>query len=333
MYIDYKTDPRGSISIRYVNHRRVLYDTDWTSDDINDNKYIPQYAWMTPEAIKRTYKVSSKEIDDAVKLWKESQAQITDDFGSDREREEHRSFHDDAEFLNIVNGKFLVIQTSRLERGFSSRMIDKETGDKLPEMSEANTEAMMALRGESLKVVKDEYAKLRVTTIVPGLSKTLVLEDDKMHKIQNGRYQYHTWSAINIDGEVQGVVDVLKDIQEIYNMRESTFSHWQTTSGAEFVEEDFFATPDEKDRYKLTKNKPGETYTVGPGKLSQSRMGIAVRPRGDMPSDLHVSADRAFQMAPEVGYSVPALSGGEGKSGESNKLFESKRAQAFRAND
>ncbi|MCH6573917.1 MAG: hypothetical protein IH795_01750 [Bacteroidetes bacterium] len=331
MYIDYKTDPRGSISLRYVNHRRILFDPDWSSDDINDNKHIPQVAWMTAEEIKRTYKTKSAEVDSAVALWKETQHQQGDDFGDEKEREASRSFYDNSEFSNVINGKFLVIQTSRLERGFSSSIIDKKTGDKLPEMSEANTEAMMALRGESLKVVQDEYAKLRVTTIVPGLSKTLVLEDDKMHKIQNGRYQYHTWSAINLDGEVQGVVDVLKDIQEIYNKRESTFTHWQTTSanGAEFVEEDFFANPSEKDRYKLSKNKPGETYTVGAGKLSQSRMGIAVRPRGDMPSDLHVSADRAFQMAPEVGYSVPALSGGEGKSGESAKLFRDKRAQAL----
>ena len=186
MYIDYKTDPRGSISLRYVNHRRILFDPDWASDDINDNKNIPQVAWMTAEEIKRTYKTKSKEVDAAVELYKQTQSQERDDFGTEKD---NRSFYDNSEFSNIVNGRFLVIQTSRLERGFSSRMIDKETGEKLPEMSEANTESMMALRGESLKVVQDEYAKLRVTTVVPGLSKTIVLEDDKMHKIKNGRYQ------------------------------------------------------------------------------------------------------------------------------------------------
>ena len=331
MYVDYKTDPRGSIGLRYVNHARVMYDPDWTTDDVTDNKHIIQYAWMDPETIKRVYNKSTDEINQAIRLWKQAVATRNDDQLSPEEKERLSTYYDDAEFLNFIDERFLVIQVSRLERGISSQLIEKATGKKLPQMSEANVESMMALRGSELMVVQNQYAKLRINTIVPGLSKTLMLEDDAMHKVQIGRYQYHTWSALNINGEVQGVVDVLKDLQEMYNKRESTYTHWQTTTanGAEFVEEDFFADPTEYNRYVDSKNKPGETFKVGSGKLSQSRMGIATRPRGDIPNDLHVSADRAFGMAPEVGYNVPAISGGEGKSGESAKLFQSKRAQAL----
>jgi len=331
LFIDYKTDRLGSIGNRYVNHNRMLYDPDWTSAQIVDNKHIKQYAWMTPEEIKQVYKTKSKEVDEAIRLWKQQQSTQENNFINDKERQLQNSYLDDQDFLNIVDGRFLVVQDSRLERGFSSRLINKETGEQFLNMSDENIESMMALRGSELKIIKDEFAKLRINTVVPGLSKTLMLEEEALHDIQIGTYQYNCWSAMNINGEVQGVVDVLKDIQEIYNKRESTFTHWQTTAanGAEFVEEDFFANPDEFNKYVNAKNKPGETYKVQTGKLSQTRMGIATRPRGDMPTDLHVSADRAFQMAPEVGYSVPALSGGEGKSGESAKLFREKRAQAL----
>ena len=331
MFIDYKTDRRGSIGLRYVPHNRVIFDPDWATDEVVDNKHIKQFAWMTPDEIKRRYKTKSKEIDEAVKLYKESQSRLADEFSDPDKLNDSISYIDDAEFLNIIDGRFLVIQDSRLERGFSEKMIDKSTGDELPEMSEANTESMMALRGESLKIIEDEFAKLRINTCVPGLSKTLMLQDEEMHPMQTGTYQYHTWSALNIDGEPQGVVDVMKDLQEMYNKRESTYTHWQTTAanGAEFIEEDFFANPTEFSKYVMSKNKPGGTFKVAIGKLSQQRMGIATRPRGDNPTDLHTSADRAFQMSPEVGYTVPSLSGGEGKSGESSRLFRDKRAQAL----
>jgi len=332
MFIDYKTDRRGSVGLRYVPHTRMLYDPDWSTDEVVDNKHIKQFAWMTPDEIKRRYKTKSAEVDQAVELYKQAQSQITDEFSNPDQIDQARnSYYDDSEFLNIVDGRFLVIQDSRLERGFSEQMIDKKTGDVLPEMSEANTQSMMALRGESLKVVEDEFAKLRINTIVPGLSKTLMLQDDEMHKMQTGTYQYHAWSALNIDGEVQGVVDVMKDLQEIYNKRESTYTHAQTTAanGAEFVEEDFFANDEEFSKYVRGKNKPGQTYKVQPNKLSGSKMGIATRPRNDLPGDMHVSADRAFNMTPEVGYAVPPLTGGEGKSGESSRLFRDKKAQAL----
>ncbi len=119
MFIDYKTDRRGTISTRYVNHRRMLFDPDWSSDDVADNKHIKQYAWMTPEEIKRVYKTQSKEVDEAITLYRQAQSNLTDDNISAQERQDALTYFDNAEFRNIIDGRFLVIQDSRLERGFS----------------------------------------------------------------------------------------------------------------------------------------------------------------------------------------------------------------------
>jgi len=332
MYIDYKTDPRGSISLRSLNKDRVLYDPDWTSANINDNKHIIEFAWMAPDEIKRRYNKSSAELEDAIRDWEIAIATRTEN--ADEENLKNGGYHiynDSTEFLDIINHRYLVIQVKRLERGFKRELLDKKTGKKLRDMNDIDIDSMMMLRGESLKVYQNEYAKQRVTTVIPGLSNTLVLEDDALTDIQIGRYSNFTWSSLNIDGEVQGVVEVLKDLQEIYNKRESTFTHAQTTAanGVEFYEENFFVDEQEAQNYVDNKNKPGETFKVKPGAISGQRPGIMSRERDAIPNDLHISADRAFNMTPEVGYNVPPLSGGEGKSGESNALFESKKAQAL----
>jgi hypothetical protein len=154
--------------------------------------------------------------------------------------------------------------------------------------------------------------------------------EDSNHQIQIGRYPLFTWSYLNVNGVPQGVVDVLKDPQQIYNKRESAFTHWQTTAtnGTEFVEETFFSNDNEYSKYVNEKNIPGGTFKVRDGSISTGRTGIATRPRDNIPNDLHTSADRAFQMVPEISPVTPALSGGEGKSGESGVLNRQKRAQA-----
>ncbi len=149
--------------------------------------------------------------------------------------------------------------------------------------------------------------------------------------LQNVRDIPFSRSYLNINGIPHGVVDVLTDPQQIYNKRESAFSHWQTTAtnGTEFIEESFFVDDTVYNDYVNGKNIPGGTFKVRDGTISTGRSGIATRPRDNIPNDLHTSADRAFNMVPEISPVTPALSGGEGKSGESGVLNRQKRAQAI----
>jgi len=328
MYIDYRSDPLGAIGKRHVNHDRIMYDPDWDSDNINDNKHIVQWAWMDPEEIKLVYNKSTEEIEAAIALWRQVISTRSD--GLEDSIRFQTLYSDLPEFVDILNNRFLVIQTVRLEKVPTDRLFDLEKRDFLPDMSQDNMTAMMQLRGSKLRVIRGKTAVCKVATVAPGLSMNLRLEDDN-HPVQIGRYPIFTWSYLNVNGVPHGVVDVLKDLQQIYNKRESSFTHWQTTAtnGAEFVEETFFANDTIYNDYVNTKNIPGGTYKVRDGTISTGRTGIGSRPRDNIPNDLHTSADRAHAMVPEVSPVTPALSGGEGKSGESGILNRQKRAQAL----
>jgi len=329
MYIDYQDDPRGIIGLRYINHNRIMYDPDWTTDNINDNKHIIQWAWMDPEEIKLVYNKKSEEIEQQIKIWRQAISTRMENSYS-TENNGYSSYYDNPEFVDILGGRFLVIQVSRLEKVPTERLYDREKGEFLPDMSPENRTAMMQLRGSSLRVLRDKTAVVKVATVAPGLSQTLMLEDGN-HPVQIGRYPLFTWSYLNINGEPQGVIDVLKDLQQMYNKRESMFTYWQTTvaNGAEFVEENFFANDTQLSNYINNKNIPGKTFIVRDGTISQNRAGIGTRPRDNIPNDLHVSADRAFAMVPEVSPITPAITGAEGKSGESGVLRRQKRSEAL----
>lgn len=325
-FVDYTNDEQGRANYRFVNHNRVMFDPDWTSDNINDNKHIIQWAWMDPEEISFVWNKKSADIDSAIELWRQQVPNRMDDANMDASL----LYGDTPEFVDILNGRFLVIQTRRLDRITVDQLYDMNKKDFLPVMSKENMDAMMRLKGSSLKVLQNKVAIEKIVTIVPGLNLDLILEDSNS-PIQMGRYSMLTWSYSNVNGVPIGAVDFLKDLQQIYNKRESAFTHWQTTAtnGAEFVEEDFFADPKEYNKYVNEKNIPGGTFKVQAGKLTQGRMGIASRPRDNIPNDLHESADRAYNMVPSVIPGGNALSGGEGKSGESSKLFNSKKLQAL----
>lgn len=328
MYIDYRTDPQGSIGRRYLNHDRIIFDPDWDTDNINDNKHIIQFAWMDPEEIKLVYNKSTPEIEAAIEFWR--QAVATRDNDWDDYLKFQTMYADVPEFVDMLNQRFLVIQVSRLERVPTDRLFDLEKQEFLPDMSPENQTAMMQLRGKHLRVMKGKTGICKVATVAPGLSMHLRLEDGN-HPVQIGRYPIFTWSYMNVNGIPHGVVDVIKDPQKIYNKRESAFTHWQTTAsnGTEFVEEDFFVNDTVYNKYVNEKNIPGGTYKVKNGTISTGRSGIGTRPRDQIPNDLHTSADRAFNMVPEISPVTPALSGGEGKSGESGVLNRQKRAQAL----
>ncbi len=324
MYKDYKTTELGTVGMRYLNPNRYMFDPDWESDNINDNEYIPMFAWMKAPEIERIFGKKSEEVRAAKELYKSAVANQTDEGTIDKLVDTSPMFYD------RVNNRYLVIQLLYKEYRTRQTLVDVEANKFLPQMNAEATRAMMAVRGGALKVISNQEVVIKVVTAAPGLSLSLKLEDGE-HPVQIGRYPIFVWSALNLHGERQGVVDVLSDLQEIYNKRESTFTHWQTTdlNGAELVEEDFFVSPEELNNYENYKNVPGKTFKVKAGGLTQQREGISKRPRGTPPNDLHTSADRAFNMADSVSATPPAVSGGEGKSGESGRLFEAKRLQAL----
>ena len=321
---DYRTDPQGRIGGRAGNPFRYMFDADWETDDINDNKIIWQYSWMDPEQIKFTFNKHVDEIDIAVEQWKQQKD------ARDEDQDLNLTADRRPEFSNMENGRYLVIQAMELERKVEQQLIDQDTLETLPQMSRENTQMMLNISGSRLKAVPNVVTTVKVVTTVPGLKYDLALEDGE-HPLQIGRYPLFTWSAKNLNGRPHTPVDILADLQEQFNKNESSFTHWQTTAtnGVEFIEEDFFVNNGEFERYQREGNIPGSKFLTNSGKLSQERAGIIGKPRDSAPNDFLVTADRKMQQGDTISATPPVISGGEGKSGESAKLFQEKKQQAL----
>ncbi len=237
-----------------------------------------------------------------------------------------------AEYYDSYHHRYKVIQVMEIRKQAVKQLWDIEKKEFLPEMDKVNTTMMKVMMGKK-RVVELVHKKevCWVKTICPGLSLNMKLEDGP-HPLYIGRYPIFVWSSTNLHGERQGFVDVLKDPQMTYNKRESTYTHAQTTAvnGALLVEANFF-DKGERERFLSEKNIPGSMFVVKDGTIINGRMGLAQVPREKMPTDMVESAQRARESMDELTPTPPSVTGGEGKSGESAKLFIEKKETALTA--
>lgn len=324
LYKDYSRSPMGDLGLRYVNPFTVAFDYRWKTSNIDDCKRVYIAQFMDAEDIFYKFKKKTPEIRAAYERLQD----LIDD-PNDQTETIDKIADRSPEYYDAVGQQYLVIQVLELKCQTRNRLFDIRTQEYMPDMDKDVADAIMKLGDNSqfLRELPDESKVLHVTTICPAMSKDLLLEDGA-HPLQIGSYPYVVASALNLHGEAQGVVDVMKDPQVTINKRESTMTHWQTTAvnGAEMVEEGTFASNEEFLRYKKFKNKPGETFEVTEG--SNQKKSITIRERGTPPNDLVESVNRATSHMDRM-WAPPAVQALQGKSGESGKLFEEKKEQAL----
>lgn len=324
LYKDYSRSPLGDLGLRYVNPFSISFDYRWKTGNVDDCKRVYVAQFMDAEEIVQKFKKKSPEIREAYNRLK----QLIDD-PNDNTEEIDKIADRSPEFYDAIGCQYLVLQVLELKKIAKDRLFDIRTQEFLPYMAPEAAQALMALGDNAryLRVLPDECTELHVTTVCPALDKSLILEDG-LHPLQIGGYPYIVASALNLHGEAQGVVDIMKDPQMTINKRESTMTHWQSTAanGVETVEEDAFSSDEEFERYKLYKNKPGETFKVASGANKEEK--IKIRDRGTPPNDQVESVNRAIGHMDRM-WAPPAVQALEGKSGESARLFEEKKEQAL----
>ena len=324
LYKDYSRSPLGDIGVRYRNPFTTSFDYRWKTTNIDDCKRVYTQQFLDAEEIAARYKKKSPEITEAhrrLRMLVDDPSDFTEDIDKIADRS--------PEFYDAIGSQYLVIECLELKRESKDRLFDLRSQEFLPYMAPEVMKALMALgdNAQHLRVLPDDCTTLHVTTICPGLSKELLLEDGP-HPLQIGGYPFIVASALSLHGEDQGVVDVMKDPQITINKREATMTHWQMTAsnGTEIVEEDAFSSPEEFERYKREKNKPGGVFSASPDANKQEK--IKLRERGTPPNDIVDSVNRAIGHMDRM-WAPPAVQGGDGKSGESGKLFEEKKEQAL----
>lgn len=324
LYKDYSRSPLGDLGLRYVNPFNISFDHRWKTNNVDDCKRVYVTQFMDAEEIARKFRKKSSEIREAHERLK----RLVDD-PNDNTEEIDKIADRSPEYYDAIGSQYLVIQCMELKYEVKDRLFDIRSQEFLPYMDQEVMKTLMALGDNSkfLRILPDESKILNVTTICPGLSKDLTLEDGP-HPLQIGGYPYIVASALNLHGEAQGVVDVMRDPQLTVNKRESTITHYQSTgaNGIELVEEDAFSSKEEFERYKLYKNKPGETFETASGSNKEDK--IKARDRGTAPTDLVESVSRAINHMDRM-WAPPAVQALEGKSGESGRLFEEKKEQAL----
>jgi hypothetical protein len=324
IYKDYTESPLGNIRFRYRNGFQVQTDPDWMTMNVRDNKRIFIHTKMDAEDIVQTWGNKSGDIEEAFDRLKNLIADPSDQT-SEIDKIADRS----PEFYDSLGDKYKVVEMLQMKWVKKARLYNIRSQEWLPPMDERVARARLRFPGsEDLRLLPDHYQECQRTIFCPALNKGLIL-DEGPESIQIETYPLFIASALTIHGERQGAVDPLKDPQATYNKRESTMTHWQGISalGIEFVEEDAMSETEYK-RYLREGNVPGNKFKVAPG--TNKDVKIKIKERGQAPSDLFSSADRALSMGDRI-WAPPSTQGFAERSGESAKLFADKRQQALLA--
>lgn len=324
LYKDTSRSPLGHVGLRYVSPDSISFDYRWRSANIDECPRIYVYRWMTADKILATFKKKTQEISEAV----DRLEKLIDDptvQSEDIEKLCDRS----PDVYDAIGQQHLVIQALELKTRSISRVFDKENNEFLQQMEDSVARALVNLPQNEGKytLIPDSVNKLEVFTICPSLGRELVLEDGP-HPIQIGGYPYINASALNLNGERQGIVEVMKDTQEVINKREATITHIQMTraNGVELIESDAFDDDTQRKNYIENANKPGYKAIVASGSNREGK--IMVKNAGETPHDLIESVHRSISHMDRM-WAPPPMQAGAGKSGESGDLFEAKRDQAL----
>jgi len=171
-----------------------------------------------------------------------------------------------------------------------------------------------------------------VTTYCPGLTTKFILAHGPT-EIQCGRLQFFPWSAFRLNGEYGGIIDAIIDIQRLINYWESSVVHkMQTegTGGSQFVEEDYFESPEECDDYIQNRNNPQRVFKLKKNTLRTLPNGPAVpTSKSQFPAETYKHLEHLVQeMWPRLSRVTPASRGQSESDQESGVLFQQKRLQS-----
>jgi len=325
MFVDYKHDPLGDVGLKAKNPFYTVFDPYWQTNDMADCRGIYSMTWMTAAQIKRDYRKKNAQIINAIERdkWADNETQVIE-----------KAYDRTPEYFDTINTLYKVIEFIYTERQSVKRVFNTSSGKfesdfdapDVQSLSDDNFNAMMRIQGSSLILKKEERTICKIITICPALGMDLILEEG-MYPLQLGRLPFVTWSAENVYGERQGVIDLIADAQSVLNKRESVATYILGMQGNPnyWIEEGAFTEQAEKKKFKSTQSNGGQVFDLAEGGIGK----IQLMDRGAPPNEMWAASDRAERHIRELSGVVSASQGrGEGAN-ESGILFDAKREQAL----
>lgn len=323
-----RSDRMPRIGWRYIAPDRIVFDPDWRTNDIDDNRAIYVHAWMGPQQIKDKYDRSTKEIEAAIKT-REKSAEATLKSETTDSDEIARIYDNSSEYFDEKNDQFLVIDKYWLKTKTYYEVYEVETAAvlaTLPYEKAQELQDIYAAEGRETKLLPMRKRELWVRTTIPGLSLNLVLQEGK-HELQLNGYPFVIYSSDVINGKPNTYMDILKDPQIVFNKRINTETHILMTQSNNtlFIEEDAVeGDASEVERIGRGRNRPGAYFKVSPGAKDK----IWHLDRGSPPTDFLNSATYIRDIMREITPAVPAMQA-VGESESSGVLFQSRVQQAM----
>jgi len=313
---DYSKSTLGRVGLRLVPPERIIYDADWITDNINDNRFIDTWAYMSAKEIGWTWGDNPK-----VRAAVEQRIEI-DRLGSSDMESPIIPFDNSPEFRDDINRSYLVVNRYWLEQEQIPRLFNAETGrymDYVPVENRRRMARESSAIGGPLQLLEDTVLIEKVKVVCPALSTSFAFaEGDYVYQL--GGYHFVHFNADHIMGHPNTPVDQIGDINRKINMRESAIDSWLGTSATtqRYIETGA-ATPAETARFKKEGNVDGAIFEFKQGARARQSFGnLTPTPP---PSNFERSSDRLVGFLRDgVGPAIAPLSGAS-KAGDSGDLF------------
>ncbi len=335
--VDYSINPMGRVALEQIPADNIVYDPDWTTTNINDNKYIYTFTYMSAQRIDDTW--GDKIAKDGVTIRQQiKNLEQRDALGSSASTDQIvLPFDGSPEYRDEADQTYLVVNKYWLEQRKEIRIFDSETQafiDAIPvekrEDYVATSKFVKKPDGTPYMLAAIPYERWieKVMTFCPAITTESPL-DTGDSLLQVGGYAFSCWSSDHLMGHPNTPVDQLCDPQRTINKREQwiTFILGTSASNAKLMEEGIVSNDAERQKIKQGINTPGAMFWVKDGALSQRR--VFSFNEQQPPNNFMAANNQMMKFVKEdLTPAVPAVQG-VSDAGDSGILYQSKVAQAL----
>jgi hypothetical protein len=322
-------NPLGNLAFKRIMPGHVVVDPDWMSNNGWDLRRLWKVAYITPDEMKKIYKTKAPEID--IMIQRAATAGATYDHGPINNTTPHMNLD------TVSTHQFRVIEYHHI-RNFTKSVDfviapDNKPDIEIPEGSKEQKDSFIkeknidtSLGRVTKEVVINEYW---VTTICPELSSDPL--EDRKHELQIGRLPFFCWSAARICGKDSGIVEILIDVQQTLNKRESLIDHIISTAahGGRLIDP-AIVNNDGARVSELVKNisKPNMVAITAPGALASGRNYIRTLEQNTYSGDLQQDIRRMSDYSDRISKQTSTLDGMSSSSHDTGTLFARRQMQS-----
>jgi len=313
----------GDMGFKNINPKYILPDPNWTTNRFKDSQRIIEYSWMSPKDIKDSFNVSTEEIRNAIESSDPSSNSATDGVGLTDENTRY------TRHLNHASGEYRIVEIHYMERQKVEKLVDRNTKKdlRIAEIGEDEALRMVTTEGERYYLDEDTVDVNKVFIFAPDLMNKVLYDGD--YQLQLGRLPYTMMAYDLTNGEVQGVVDQVSDLNQIINKRESGVTNviTKTSNNNYTVEESAFNEPSDFKDFQNNVSKGGRVFKVSDGTNSEGK--IKLVERGQAPTDLMRATDRAYEQLNDLVNMTPTQQGQSSGSHQSGVLYKAMLKQSM----